>query len=222
MTADIDSGTVAAYLASHPHFFEEHAQLLANVRLSSALGGRTVSLQERQMEVLREKLRSMELRLAELYRLGEENDALNQRFQQWTTALLMARNDVDLPHVMVDGLKTIFALPHATVRLWNVAPACSHTWYAQELDADTRIFANSLQVPFCGPNNDLEAARLLEDAQEIRSLALLPLRAAPQAEAFGLLVLGSPDGARFTTDMATDFLSRIAETAAAALSPLLA
>jgi uncharacterized protein YigA (DUF484 family) len=222
MTAEIDTISVAAYLARHPEFFEEHAELLAGVRLSSNLGGRTVSLQERQMEVLRDKVKSLELRMAQLFRVGEENDALNTRFQEWTCALLTARNDVDLPHVLVDGLKTIFNVPHATLRLWNVAPDFAHTWYAQEVSEDTRLFANSLQVPFCGPNNDLEAARLLDDARDIASLALLPLRAGDEAQAFGLLVLGSPERERFTADMATDFLSRIAHTSAAALTPLLA
>lgn len=222
MTAEIDSNAVAEYLARHPQFFEEHPHLLAEVRLPSTLGARTVSLQERQTEVLREKLKSLELRLAQLFRIGEENDGLNLRFQEWTGALLTARNDVDLPHVLVDGLKSIFKVPHATLRLWNVAPDFAHTWYAEEVSADTRLFANSLQVPFCGPNNDLEAARLLDDAQSVASLALLPLRADADSEAFGLLVLGSAERDRFTVDMATDFLERIARTSSAALSPLLA
>lgn len=222
MTVELDSGAVADYLASHPQFFEEHAQLLAGVRLSSTLGGRTVSLQERQMEILREKVKAMELRLAGLYRVGEDNDSLNARFDDWSCTLLMARNDVDLPHVLVEGLKSVFNVPHAALRMWNVAESFSHTWYAKEVPADTRIFANSLFVPFCGANNDFEAARLLDDAQSIASVALLPLRSGDEGEAFGLLVLGSPDANRFTSDMATDFLSRIARTSAAALSPLLA
>ncbi len=222
MTVELDSAAVAAWLASHPQFFDEHAPLLANLRLSSPLGGRTLSLQDRQMDVLRDKVKSLEMRLAELYRVGEGNDALNDRFQEWTCALLTARNDVDLPHVLVDGLKSVFHVPHVTLRLWNVAEPYSHTWYAQDVSADTRLFANSLHMPFCGPNNDLEAARLLEDAGEVASVALLPLRASADGEAFGLLVLGSPDSDRFTADMATHFLSRIAGTAAAALSPLLA
>ncbi|MDB5798649.1 MAG: hypothetical protein JWP36_2551 [Paucimonas sp.] len=221
MTVELDAGAVADYLANHPRFFEDHAQLLAGVKLSSALGGRTVSLQDRQMEVLREKVKSLEMRLAGLYRVGEDNDSLNARFEDWTCRLLSARNDVDLPHVLVEGLKTVFNLPHATLRLWGVTESCAHTWYAEQVAADTRIFANSLYVPFCGPNNDFEAARLL-DADRIESVALLPLRVDADGEAFGLLVLGSPAPERFTPDMATDFLSRIGRTCAAALSPLLA
>ena len=39
--------------------------------------------------------------------------------------------------------------------------------------------------------------------------------------AFGLLVLGSPDPTRYTVDMGTDFLVRIAEIASAGLTRLL-
>jgi uncharacterized protein YigA (DUF484 family) len=47
------------------------------------------------------------------------------------------------------------------------------------------------------------------------------LRVGAAPEAFGLLVLGSPDPTRFTSDMATDFLARIGETASASLTCLL-
>jgi uncharacterized protein len=217
----LDNTTVAQYLADHPHFFEEHAELLSRVKLSSTLGGRTVSLQERQMEVLREKVKAMELKLVQLMRFGQENDAITEKFQSWTRSLLLARNDVDLPHVLINGLQTIFAVPHATLRIWGVAEEFSHTWFAAPVSDDARLFSGSLHTPFCGPNNDFEAASWLDDAPAIHSIAILPLRISASRDAFGLLVLGSPDPARFAADMATDFLSKIGETTAAALTCLL-
>jgi len=217
----MNSNDIARYLEDNPHFFEEHAELLASVRLSSPLLGRAVSLQERQMEVLREKIRAQELHLAELLRVAQDNDAIGERFQHWTRDLLQARNDVDLPHVLISGLQSIFAVPHATLRLWNVAPAFAHTWFAAPVSEDARLFSNSLDVPFCGPNNDFEVSAWLEEAAAVQSLALLPLRTEASADAFGLLVLGSPDPERFSADMAIDFLSRIGATASAALACLL-
>lgn len=221
MTLQLDSLSVARYLVDNPHFFEEHPEIMAALKLSSPLGGRTISLQERQMEVLREKIKTLELRLATLLRIGQENDALIEKFQQWTQALLSARNDVDLPHVLIDGLLTIFSVPHATLRIWGVAQEFSHTWFADEVSIDARIFANGLALPFCGPNNDFEAASWLDDSQAIQSIAILPLRRKEGADAFGLLVLGSPDPERFTAEMATDFLQKIGETSSAALTCLL-
>lgn len=221
MTQHLDSFAVADYLSDNPHFFEEHSELLARVKLTSPLAGRTVSLQERQMEVLREKIKAQELRMAELIRIAQENDAITQKFQLWTRSLLLARNDVDLPHALINGLQTIFSVPHVTLRIWGVAETFSHTWFAAEVSADARIFCNGLTEPFCGQNNDFEAASWLEDAASVQSIAMLPLRVGAAPEAFGLLVLGSPDPGRFTADMATDFLSRIGETASAALTCLL-
>ncbi|WP_320534993.1 DUF484 family protein [Robbsia andropogonis] len=59
----------------------------------------------------------------------------------------------------------------------------------------------------------------------IASIAMIPLRVPnadgyvdPDTEAFGLIVLGSPDPQRFHSAMATDLLSRIGALASAALS----
>lgn len=218
----MDSNAVAQYLLDNPHFFEEHAELLGDIKLTSTLGNRAVSLQERQMEVLRHKYHALEMRLADLLRIAQENDAITQKFQQWARSLLLARNDVDLPHVLIDGLQSIFGVPYATLRLWGVAEDFAHTWFAAGVSDDARLFANGLHAPFCGPNNDFEVTSWIDEAQTIASLAMLPLRRDDAAEAFGLLVLGSPDPARFTADMATDFLVKIGDTAGAALTCLLA
>jgi uncharacterized protein YigA (DUF484 family) len=161
------------------------------------------------------------LRMAELLRIAQENDAITDKFQGWTRALLLARNDVDLPHTLVTGMQSVFSVPHATLRIWGVAGEFAHTWFAADVSTDAKIFCNSLAAPFCGPNQDFEAASWLEDGDAVKSIAMLPLRVGAAPEAFGLLVLGSPDPSRFTSDMATDFLARIGETASAALTCLL-
>jgi uncharacterized protein YigA (DUF484 family) len=221
MASHLDSDAIAQYLADNPHFFEEHAELFSRIKLTSPLAGRTVSLQERQMEVLREKVKGLEMQLANFVRIGHENDSITEKFYQWACSLLLARNDVDLPHVLIDGLRTTFSVPLATLRIWNVADDFAHTWFAAPVSVDAKIFSNGLHAPFCGANNDFEAASWLEDAASIKSIAMMPLRAPDAPEAFGLLILGSPEPDRFTADMATDFLSKIGETSSAALSCLL-
>jgi uncharacterized protein YigA (DUF484 family) len=104
--------------------------------------------------------------------------------------------------------------------LWGVAEDYSHTWFAAPASEDVKLFANGLSLPFCGGNNDFEAAAWLE--QDVQSVAMLPLRSTASASTFGLLVLGSPDPQRFSADMATDFLVQIGETTSAALACLLA
>jgi uncharacterized protein len=219
MTETLDSATVAQYLADHPHFFDEYAGLLGEVRLASAVTGKAVSLQERQMEVMRDKYRTLELRMAELVRLAQENAEIANRFHAWNQALLNARGADGLPRTLIDALVAQFNVPQATLRLWNVAPEHAAAWFTDGVSDDTRIFAGSLRSPYCGPNKDFEAVRWLDDAAAMRSVVIMPLRAGDNT--FGLLILGSPDANRFSSQMGTDFLVHISETASAALAPLL-
>jgi len=232
MTAPLDSAAVAQYLADHPQFFQEHAGLLGEVKLSSPLTGGVVSLQERQMEVMRDKYRKLELRMSDLMRRGEENMAIANRFHGWTQQLLRAgtpaagapaaESSSAMVDAVVNGLIEHFSVPRASLRLWDLAPQHADAWFARGVSEDTRLFANSLRTPYCGPNKDFEAVRWLDDAAHadapVRSTVLLTLRSG--GSAFGLLVLGSPEAERFSATMATDFLVHIGETASTALAPL--
>jgi uncharacterized protein YigA (DUF484 family) len=222
--ATLDPTAIAQYLLDHPQFFVEHAALLGEVKLSSPLMGRAVSLQERQMEVMRDKYRTLELRMSELVRHAEENAAIANRFHGWTQQLLRTRVPGEIPAAVAEGLVKHFIVPHATLRLWKLAPEHADTWYTNGVSEDVRLFASSLRAPYCGPNKDFEAVSWLAGAEQdgadaVRSTVLLPLRA--NGSAFGLLVLGSPDPERFSATMATDFLVHIGETASTALVPLL-
>ncbi len=218
MTATLDSTAVAHYLADNPNFFEEHAGLLGQVRLSSPLTGKAVSLQERQMEVMRDKYKALELRMSELIHLAQDNAAIANKFHAWTQGLLKARHDGELPAAVAHGLRDHFLVPQATLRLWNLAGEHDGSWYVDGVSEDARLFASSLMAPYCGSNHDFEAVRWLEDAAAVASTVILPLRA--DGQAFGLLIMGSPDPERFTSHMATDFLIHIGETASAALAAL--
>ncbi len=216
----LNSDDVAHYLESNPGFFSEHQELLANVNLVSPHGQRAVSLQERQMELLRDKVRSLELKMAQLLRFGQENDAIGERINRLVRQLFLERNTANLPPVLLGELKRVFLLPSAAVRLWGVAIGADQP-YAREVSSEARLFINSLMAPYCGPNSGFEPAGWLDEAERVASVALIPLRTGASPEAFGLLVLGSPDPGRFTTDMGTTYLARIEEIASAALSRLL-
>ena len=58
----ITEDDIADFLANTPDFFERHAQLLASVQLLSPDNHRSVSLQERQAQMLRDKIRALEMR----------------------------------------------------------------------------------------------------------------------------------------------------------------
>ncbi|WP_404300438.1 DUF484 family protein [Alicycliphilus denitrificans] len=216
---------IAQFLASTPGFFERHAELLASVSIASPHGQRAVSLQERQAEMLREKIKGLEHRVMDMVRNGHENAAIGQKIHQWSRDLLAVQDAALLPQAVEQGMQTLFDVPQVALRLWGTASAHAGAAFARGASEDVRSFASSLTMPFCGPNLGFEATAWLAQAGQVQSLALLPLRrgAIDSAEqpAFGLLVLGSHDPHRFEATMGTDFLTRIAELASAALSRLL-
>ena len=214
---------IANYLGNFPEFFERHAELLAAIHLTSPHSRRTVSLQERQAEMLRDKIRLLEGRIMEMIRHGNDNLGLSDKLLQWAKELFLAHEASSLPAQIADTIASQFSVPQVAIRVWGVAPGFADAGFAQGVSEDARVFATSLHAPFCGVNSGFEAAGWLAYPDQAISLALLPLRgldAVGAPCAFGMLVLASPDAQRFSSTMGTDFLQRIAEMASAALSRL--
>ncbi|CAG1017397.1 hypothetical protein BURC_02043 [Burkholderiaceae bacterium] len=217
----ITENDIANYLANTPGFFERHAELLGSIQLTSPHGQRAVSLQERQMEMLRDKLKGMELKVMEMIRHGQENVAIADRLHRFTRAIMLTTNAADLPDVLVNELMHQFMIPQAGIRVWGGAPAFAALSFAKPVSEDVKSFASSLSLPYCGLNSGFEAAQWLEEPSAVMSLAMIPLRHGPTTNAFGLLVLASSDATRYSSDMGTEFLVRIGEIASAGLSRLL-
>jgi len=217
----ITEADIANYLATSPGFFERHAELLASVQLANPHGQRAVSLQERQMEMLRDKIKGFERQLIEMIRNGQENAAIADKLHRWTRSLMLTANAADLPDVLVRELRHEFVIPQAAIRIWGGAEAFASLAFARGVDDDVKSFAASLGTPYCGANAGFAAVEWLDEPAQALSIALIPLRHESLAGAFGLLVLASPDPTRYTADMGTDFLARIGEVASAALTRLL-
>jgi uncharacterized protein YigA (DUF484 family) len=221
----ITENDIAEYLANTPAFFERHAELLASIQLTSPFGQRAVSLQERQMEMLRERIKGLERKLVEMIRNGQDNVAIADRLHRWTRALMLTDDNMQLPEVLLRELQSQFLVPRAGLRVWGVDAAYAELPQAAAVSDDAKAFAADLAQPYCGANTGSEAVRWMTVAEgdplPVASLALVPLRRAGAEPVFGLLALGSPDATRYSADMATDFLARIGEVAGAALSRLL-
>ena len=217
----ITENDISNYLLNTPGFFERHAELLATVQLTSPHGQRAVSLQERQMEMLRERIKGLEHKIIEMIRNGQDNVAIADRLQQWTLGLLLIADPAELPQVLLDDLKQRFQIPQAALRLWGVAEAHAALPAALPVSEDLKAFASSLSLPYCGANAGFEASAWFDEGAGVQSMAMVPLRLSGAVDAFGLLVLGSPDPTRYAAQMGTEFLSRIGEVAGASLSRLL-
>ena len=197
----LQADDIAHYLVRHQDFFEQHPQLLSQMQLPHPHDGQAISLVERQSLMLRERVKALEGRIAEMVRHGQENDAIAEKLIGWVRSLLTETDEVALPATLISELK----------RTLDCALA---------VESDTITFANSMRIPFCGSNVGFEAASWLGPDGVVKSVALLPLRVGASPETFGMLVLGSADPDRFHSSMGTAFLERIGELASAALARL--
>lgn len=216
---------VAALLQNQPDFFTRHADTFATLTVPHPHEGRAISLGERQILTLRERLHTVERRLAALLHNASDNARTMSRIQEWCLTLLAARNASDLPAAVAQGLGDHFDVPEVALRLWDTTvpthgvDAPVPAW-ARTVSEDVRLFADSLQAPYCGNDTAFEAVQWL--TRPAASIALIPLRTPEHDAAFGLLVLASPDPLRYAPDMGTDVLTHIGALVGASLSRLLA
>ena len=218
-SAALDDEAIAAWLDGQPDFFERRPDVLARLALRHAHGGRAVSLIERQVEVLREKNRVLDRRIAELVRTARDNDTILDRLQALVRAMLLAPDAAALPALVEAGLREHFVVPQVALRLWRIddgRPAGGCAEVEPALIEQTAAQA----APYCGaPGTWLAASLLSERGADTRSIALVPLRLGAHPRPFGLLALGSADTGRFASDLGVAFLARIGEVVSAALAP---
>jgi hypothetical protein len=215
----ITEDDIADYLVNTPDFFERHASLLATVQLTHPQSHRAVGLQERQAQMLRDKIKGLEHRIMDMIRHGNENMILTDKLHRWSCELLVTPPD-HLADFAVENIRDLFQVPQVALRLWTLQEVYAKQAYAQGVTEAVQTLATSLDTPYVGPNAGYEAVQWLAEPAQAASLALLALRSAPGQPAFGLLVLASPDAQRFNSQMGTDLLERLAELAGAALSVL--
>lgn len=219
-TAESQEESIARYLQHNPDFFERHQPLLARLKLPHARTGSTISLVERQVEVLREKQSGVEQKLAEFVRVARANDALAEKVHKFTRRLVRARSRVDVIAQIEASLREDFDAFHSTLLL--VGPPAEETGHFLRMCAPEDPRLKSFETlfatgkPRCGQVRDSQRELLFgRDANDIGSVALVPLG---DHGSLGLLALGSTDRDRFHPGMSTEFLARMAELITDALS----
>jgi uncharacterized protein YigA (DUF484 family) len=205
---------VAGYLQAHPEFFEDYADMLAQIYLPHPHGGRTISISERQILTLREKSKQLEAKLREIIQFGEENDAIEEKVHRYTVVLLGARDIAGVLGAARLSLREDFAVPHVVLRVWHAAAQGELPEFAP-VSAATREFAASLAQPYCCAHAMVDTIGLFGDAgPHLRSFSYVPLRG---SDVIGLLALASEDPQRFYPEMGTLYLKRLGELISAAL-----
>jgi len=206
---------VAQFFRTHPQFFDQHPELLESIFVPHPYGGRAIPLAERQILSLRDKVKTLEAKLGELLRFGEDNDAISEKVHRLAVGLVAARDFAAASQALQFHLREDFSVPHVALRLWD-RPLPAGAPEGAGVTEALRAQVEAMGAPLCGPAGESPFLAWLGDAREhVRSLALVPLG---QTRPFGLLALGSEDAQRFYAEMGTLYLRRIGELTAAALA----
>jgi hypothetical protein len=220
----LNDANVADYLQTNPDFFERHSSILTKLRLPHVRdSSATVSLVERQVEVLRDRNQSLERKLKELVEVARANDALADRIHRLSQRLIRARTLLDTINAIETSLREDFDARHSVLVLFLDEARRLETDAGRFLrvvhaaDEDIKSFESLLSSgkPRCGQVRDAQRDYLFgKDSVEIGSVALTPLGT---KGSLGILAIGASDAERFHPAMSTEFLSRIGELVTDAL-----
>lgn len=202
LSQDEQEALVAQWLKACPGFFDRHAEVLQEVRLKDPHGDRAISLQERQMHLLRSQNQALNQRLNEMLNFGSRNDKTQEAMVVWLSCLIEAQTTEAVSKAIEGGLSSIFE-----VEVCKILP----------IDP---IFEPLHAQPICEafascPAQFKDKLVHLQQDKKWQSVAILALPL--EQNRFLGLALASTDAERFTKDMGAVYLKQIASLAAAAL-----
>jgi len=207
-------------LKLYPDFLVRYPALLSDLEIPHRTG-LAVSLIERQVGVLRDKLKSGEMRMRGLMDIARNNERLTESRHRLSLNLLGAHDLDDVISAVLAELGNELAAEFAVLRLFSDDPErveSNRALFVSRQDERLKTFSTMLRHnhPLCGRCVSGQIEFLFgDDAGEIKSSAVIPLVAGAE---LGLLALGSRDTERFQPTMGLDFLSRLGELVAAALA----
>lgn len=212
----VSAEQVSSYLRSFPHFFEQHASLLAEIYLPSPHGKGAISLAERQQLAQRDKIHALENKLSHLISYAEENDATSKKIHDFSVNLLNSKNFEAVQAAIIQCMQEDFLVNESAIRIWANP---NHSETPKEFTPENKDFiewVNNLTRPYCGEKPDI-AKELFDD--KLQSFVLIPLyKNDEEKQTFGVLILGSEDAQHFKSDMGVMYLERIGDLVSAALS----
>lgn len=206
---------VIEFLQANPEFFDKNSTLLTDLTVTHPNNGQAISLTERQLIALRDRIAQLENKFAELLAFGEENDGISEKVHRLGLSLLEAEDFESIRQAIYVHLQEDFSVPHVAFRVWNSVLSRSGPEFLA-VGEEVRFFTGDLNQPYCGAPTLREIGNWFGPAGKlIRSVSLVPLRRDEQT--FGLLALGSEDPERFYAEMGTLYVTRIGEMVSCAL-----
>jgi len=205
---------VEEFLRANPDFFENHTQLLMDLRIPHPNTGSAISLIEHQVELLRKQNTKIQKQLDELVQIARDNDRLSKNMHQLNLSLMGAKNLNEILALLYNNLRTDFSADAVCIRFLaqpKSAKLSSNKEFSADISEMTKHFGRQLKEgkAICGRAKTEQKKILFEDqGSKIKSLAFIPLNF---TNGVGFLAIGSYDEKRFHSGMGTLFLNQLGQ-----------
>ena len=212
MSEELIDKKVAAYLLENPGFFAERESLLLKIQVPHKRKG-TISLVEKQLDVIRDRQKATRKKLKEFVQNAERNKSIFDKSRKLILSLMAAKRSSAFFAALEKGLKRDFGCKANSLVVFGKAKEINH--FTSRLPAESaRKHVGALmrsKAPTLGKLQPKEQNFLFRDqSKEVKSAAILTIR--DKNKNLGILAIGSYDREYFTPDMDTVFISFISET----------
>ncbi len=212
MSKELIDKDVAAYLLANPDFFVDRDRLLLKIQVPHKSKG-TISLVEKQLDVIRDRQKKTRRQLKEFVENAERNKEIFDKSRKLILSMMAAKQSSEFFAALEKGLKRDFGCKANSLVVFGKPKQINH--FTSRIPAESaRKYVGALmqsKVPTLGTLRPREQDFLFQDQSEkVKSAAVLTIR--DKNKHLGMLAIGSSDMEYFTADMDTLFINFIAET----------
>jgi len=212
MSKELIDKDVAAYLLANPDFFVDRDSLLLKIQVPHKNKG-TISLVEKQLDVIRDRQKETRKQLREFVENAERNKEIFDKSRKLILSMMATKRSSEFFTALEKGLKRDFGCKTNSLVVFGEPKQINH--FTSRLPGESaRKYVGALmksKVPTLGILRPREQDFLFRDQSEkVKSAAVLTIR--DKNKHLGMLAIGSSDMEYFTPDMDTLFINFIAET----------
>ncbi len=215
MTKELNEKDVAAYLSSNPDFFTNRDSLLLKLKLPHNDKG-TVSLVEKQVEVLRDRQKKTKKQLNEFIKSAERNHEIFEQSKKLILNLMAAKNREEFFNALEKSFKKDFQCKAYSLIIFGNRPRQINHFTSTVRAAAAREYVGALmraREPTLGVlRRDEQDFLFRHKSADVKSAAVLSVR--DKNKQIALLAIGSEHTRYFDSSMDTLFIGFIADALA--------
>ena len=152
MKHTLDEQIIREYLLDNPNFFNHFPELLKTMRLPHSERG-TVSLVERQQEILRNRVEQLEEEITSLMTIAKRNERIFKLNNEVAFTLLKCETEHELQAVLSERLRNYFNFSHVRLidandssftSIWNKRLVLGHYFGRLPIMESKKLFSSEV------------------------------------------------------------------------------